>query len=191
LTPNGVIAPAGRSRPFFTSSAVGLTTTLGVLNRGFVVVGNLPNSNGTLSPGSLQLVDRNGKQVQTITDKLIDGLWDPTIDDFTDRAAVFVSNLLNGTVTRLNLTISSNGVIVNSATVIAMGYTVEPNAAAFILGPTGLAHDAATDVLYVASTADNAILRFPMLAPRPRRRQARAPARSFSTTKSTCMGRSR
>jgi sugar lactone lactonase YvrE len=32
-----------------------------------------------------------------------------------------------------------------------------PNAAAVVLGPTGLAFDAATDTLYVASTADNAI----------------------------------
>jgi len=34
---------------------------------------------------------------------------------------------------------------------------VQPNAAALILGPTGLAYDAAADTLYVASTADNEI----------------------------------
>jgi hypothetical protein len=41
------------------------------------------------------------------------------------------------------------------------GYTVQPNATALILGPTGLAHDTATDILYVASTADNAIFAVP------------------------------
>ena len=60
LTPSGVVAPAGTASTFFTSSpsAIGLTTALGVLERGFVVVGNLPNSNGMLSPGSLQFIDR-------------------------------------------------------------------------------------------------------------------------------------
>src|SRR6516225_8386681 len=163
LTPNdGVIAPPGQATTFFTSSAIGLTTALGVLNAGFVLVGNLPNSHGKLSPGALQLIDRNGKLTRTITDKL-DGPWDLTIvADHTDTATVFVSNVLNGTVTRLNLTnltnltASPNAVQVK-AVVIASGYTVQPNAAALILGPTGLAYDAAADTLYVASTADNEI----------------------------------
>jgi len=42
-------------------------------------------------------------------------------------------------------------------TLIAGGYTHVPNAAAVVLGPTGLAFDADSDMLYVASTADNAI----------------------------------
>ena len=43
LTPNdGVIAPPGQATTFFTSSAIGLTTALGVLNAGSVLVGNLP-----------------------------------------------------------------------------------------------------------------------------------------------------
>ena len=159
FTPNdGVIAPQGQATTFFTSSAIGLTTALGVLNAGFVLVGNLPNSHGKLSPGSLQLIDRTGKLTQTITDKL-DGPWDLTIADHTDTATVFVSNVLNGTVTRLNLTNLTgppNAVQVK-AVVIGSGYTVQPNAAALILGPTGLAYDAAADTLYVASTADNQI----------------------------------
>ena len=167
LTPNGVIAPSGQASAFFTSSAIGLTTALGVLSRGFVVVGNLPNSPvGTLSAGSLQVIDRSGKLVQTITDPLIDGPWDLTIDDHNDNATLFVSNVLNGTVIRLNLTISSNAVTASKPTVIAKGYTVQPNTTALILGPTGLAHDTATDILYVASTADNAIFAVPNAATR-------------------------
>jgi hypothetical protein len=50
---------------------------------------------------------------------------------------------------------------VTSATVIASGYSVAPNAAALILGPTGLAYDAQTDILYVASTNDNEIFAVP------------------------------
>jgi len=159
LTPNdGVIAPPGQATTFFTSSAIDLTTALGVLDAGFVLVGNLPNSHGKLLPGSLQLIDRNGKLTQTITDKL-DGPWDLTIADHTDSATVFVSNVLNGTVTRLNLTnlMASPNAVQVKAVVIASGYTVQPNAAALILGPTGLAYDAVADTLYVASTADNEI----------------------------------
>ena len=159
LTPNDdVIAPPGQATTFFTSSAIGLTTALGVLNAGSVLVGNLPNSHGKLSPGSLQLIDRTGKLTQTITDKL-DGPWDLTIADHTDTATVFVSNVLNGTVARLNLTnlTGSPNAVQVKAVVIGSGYTVQPNAAALILGPTGLAYDAAADTLYVASTADNEI----------------------------------
>src|SRR5215469_2249011 len=49
LTPNGVITPppapgttVGNAITFFPSSASGLTTALGVLQRGFVLVGNVP-----------------------------------------------------------------------------------------------------------------------------------------------------
>jgi len=158
LTPNGVIAPAGAASTFFTSIPIGLTTALGVLERGFVVVGNLPNS---LSPGSLQFIDRNGALVQTFTNPLIDGPWDLTIDDDNDHPTIYVSNVLNGIVVRLNLTLTNTAVTVNKTTKIAAGYTTQPSKAALVLGPTGLAHDIATDILYVASTADNAIFAVP------------------------------
>jgi len=97
-----------------------------------VLLGNLPNSHGKLLPGSLQLIDRNGKLTQTITDKL-DGPWDLTIADHTDSATVFVSNVLNGTVTRLNLTnlmASPNAVQVKAVVWSdeGFGYTIAPKA---------------------------------------------------------------
>ena len=49
------------------------------------------------------------------------------------------------------------GVTLQKKTTIASGYTHVPNAAAVVLGPTGLAFDSDSDTLYVASTADNAI----------------------------------
>src|SRR5215472_432201 len=91
LTPNGVIAPAGTASTFFTSSssAIGLTTALGVLERGFVVVGNLPNSGSSTTPklgaGSLQFIDRRGRLVGAFANSLIDGPWDLTIDDDSDH----------------------------------------------------------------------------------------------------------
>jgi DNA-binding beta-propeller fold protein YncE len=139
----------------------GLSTALGVLRGGFVLVGNVPTTDGTVATigkGALQIIDRHGKLTQTLTDPvLLDGPWDLTVDDHGASAHVFVSNVLNGTVTRLDLTVSSRAVSVFKQTQIAAGYTHVPNAAAVVLGPTGLAFDEQTDTLYVASTADNAI----------------------------------
>jgi hypothetical protein len=172
FTPNEHVAPgvpvgqAGNASTFFQGpSGLGLTLALGVLKRGFVLVGNVPTTDGTantIKPGSLLFIDRNGNQIppSPYTNQL-DGPWGLTIDDQFDRARVFVSNVLNGTVTRLNLAISPTTVTVTSATVIASGYMFRSDPAAVVLGPTGLVYDAQTNILYVASTADNAIFAVP------------------------------
>jgi hypothetical protein len=154
------ITPDGQIFPFFQdSTAVGLTTALGVLKRGFVLIGNVPNVDGVAQPGALRILDSNGNVVATLTDPTkLDGPWDLTVVDHGDRALVFVSNVLNGTVTRIDLRIPEHGApIVTSMTTIASGYTFGTNASAFVVGPTGLAFDAKRDILYVASTGDNAI----------------------------------
>jgi len=159
LTPNGIIAPSGTATTFFPGSQPGLTTALGVLRRGFVLVGSVSTTDGkigTIQAGPLLFIDKNGNQIGSTTAGL-DGPWDLTIDDEFDHAHVFVSNVLNGTVTRLDLKITASSVTVTKASTIASGYTVVPNDAALILGPTGLAYDARDDVLFVASTADNTI----------------------------------
>jgi hypothetical protein len=164
LTPNGPIAPPKMATVFFRGSpGLGLTTALGVLQRGFVLVGNVPTSGGVIEkPGSLLFLDRNGRQVAPSPySTQLNGPWDLTIDDEVNRALVFIANVNTGTVTRLNLVVSANAVRVASATVIASGYTVMPNPAALILGPTGLVYDTKTDILYVASTADNWIYAVP------------------------------
>jgi len=112
----------------------------------------------TIQAGPLLFLDRSGNVIppSPFTTKL-DGPWDLTIDDEFDHAKVFVSNVLNGTVTRLDLAITACTIAVNAATVISSGYTSKENDAALILGPTGLAYDPRADVLFVASTADNMI----------------------------------
>jgi hypothetical protein len=161
LTPTGALAPPGAATTFFTSTLTGLSTALGVLRGGFVLVGNVPTTDGTaatIGQGALQIIDRHGHVTQTLTDSvLLDGPWDLTVDDHGTSAHVFVSNVLNGTVTRLDLTVAASGVTVLKETQIAAGYKHVPNPAAVVLGPTGLAFDEETDTLYVASTADNAI----------------------------------
>jgi hypothetical protein len=161
LTPNGVIAANGTASVFYNGGAGhGLTTALGVLQRGYVLVGNVPTTDGTsktVKPGALLVLDRNGKQISSIPASTLDGPWDLTIVDGGDTARIFVSNVLNGTVSRLDLIVGASSVTVKSATRIASGYTHVPNAAALLLGPTGLAYDQFQDTLYVASTGDNAI----------------------------------
>jgi len=150
-------------RLFFTSEEPGLSTALGALKGGFVIVGNAPTPDGTLAnmgPGSLQVIDRFGHQVLKLTDpKLLQGVWDLTVNDFGPFAQVFVSNALTGAVTRIDLLVQTrqDTVHVLGMTQIASGYAHVPNAAAVVLAPTGLAFDAKTDTLYVASTGDNAI----------------------------------
>ena len=161
LTPNGLVAPAGTATVFFAGTVPGLDTALGVLKRGFVLVGSVATTDGkfdTISGGPLLFLDRAGNLVppSPFTQNLA-GPWDLTIDDDFDHAKVFVSNVLNGTVVRLDLTVGASSVTVNAATVIASGYTSRENDTALVLGPTGLAFDREADVLYVASTADNAI----------------------------------
>jgi hypothetical protein len=156
------ITPAGKQSVFATSTLIGLDTALGVLSRGFVIVGNLPvvypQGNATPQQGSLQIFNRNGSLVATLNDpSLLDSPWDLTINDQGSTAQVFVSNVLSGTVTRLNLSVTGNQVTVVNKTQIGSGYAHQPNAAAVVVGPTGLAYDPNRDTLYVASTADNKI----------------------------------
>jgi hypothetical protein len=161
LRPTGTLAPPGTAVAFFSSSLPGLSTALGVLSAGYVIVGNVPTTNGTIATigaGGLQVIDRHGQWLANWTDpSLLDGPWDLTIDDHGSWARLFVSNVLSGTVTRLDLAVNGHSVVVQHRVSIASGYTHIPNDAALVLGPTGLAYDAKSDTLFVASTADNEI----------------------------------
>jgi uncharacterized protein (TIGR03118 family) len=163
------ITPDGGESTFFrgpsTPGQLGLTTALGVLQRGFVIVGSVPatyDSHGNLvsvGQGSLLILDRDGNVVTTISDSaLLDGPWDLTVNDQGSQAQVFVSNVLDGVVTRVDLSIPKSGApTFESLTRIGSGYLTRTDPAALVVGPTGLAYDARRDILYVASTGDNAI----------------------------------
>jgi len=156
------MSPTGQQTLFATSPVIGLSTALGVFSRGFVIVGNLPVSypGGVSTPGqgSLQVFDKNGNLVATFNDPtLLDSPWDLTINDGGSTAQVFVSNVLSGTVTRLNVSISGSGVTLVSKTRVGSGFGHQLIPAIVAVGPTGLAYDQDRDLLYVASTADNEI----------------------------------
>jgi len=154
------ITPDGQQSVFFQGQApLGLTTALGVLSSGFVIVGNVPNVGGVVGSGSLLIIDSKGNLVETISDNaLLDGPWDLAINDQGSSAQVFVSNVLSGTVSRINLNIPAVGApVVESITQIASGYVHTPDISALEIGPTGLAYNQKKDILYVASTGDNEI----------------------------------
>jgi hypothetical protein len=157
------ITPQGQISTFFTSTLPGLSDALGILQAGYVVVGNVPNVNGTPQAGALQFIDKNGKVVLTLTDPtLIDGPWSLTVaNDTGTTAQVFVSNVLSGTVSRFNLQIQNGQITVTSKVQIGSGYAHRLDNAAFVVGPAGLAYDPATLRLYVASSADNEISQIP------------------------------
>lgn len=162
----------GNQSLFFQGrTGLGLTTALGVLSAGFVVVGNVPSTTPSaacttgpagqekgVGQGFLLVLDSLGNVVaQLHSPRFLDGPWDLAVSDRGATASIFVSNVLDGTVSRIDLALGASGVDVVGMTTIASGYTHRCDPAALVVGPTGLALDQEADVLYVASTGDNAI----------------------------------
>lgn len=155
------ISPSGAQSLFFQGTApLGLTTALGTLQAGFIVVGNGPTSDGTSStatPGSLLVINNRGKLVQSIAGPAIDYPWDMTLVDNGRTAIAFVANALNGKVNRLDFAVNPWGLTLLSWQTIASGYVHQGDPVALFDAPTGSAYDPARDILYVASTGDNAV----------------------------------
>ena len=155
------VPAGGPPTVFFQGNAgLGLSTALGTLQHGFVVVGNAPTTDGTSAtaqPGSLLVINNRGNLIQTITDTTIQYPWDMALIDEGSRAIAFVTNALTGTVSRLNFQVSSNGLTLLSSKIIASGYVHRGDPVALFVAPTGLVYDAQRDLLYVASTGDNAV----------------------------------
>jgi DNA-binding beta-propeller fold protein YncE len=131
----------GTTSLFYQGVGLGLDAGLAILDHGFVIVGNVPTTDGTcatVGQGSLLILDL-------------------TVVPNAETPIVFVSNVLSGTITRINLQLTTTSVTVTGMKQIASGYTHACTAASFVLGPAGMAYDSVHDRLYVASTADNAI----------------------------------
>ena len=152
---------------------VGLTTALNILPGGYVVVGSLPTTNGkaaTAKYGCLIVLNSEGKAIQTIASKNIQGPWDSTAKSEGSKTSLFVSNALNGGAVKGKKPINNSTVLridlesgegqppkVTSEQVIANGIPWVNSAEALVLGPTGVAL-APNGTLYVASTQNNKIL---------------------------------
>ncbi|HKM53922.1 MAG TPA: hypothetical protein VJY33_10965 [Isosphaeraceae bacterium] len=160
------ITPGGQTSTFFQGpSGLGLTTALGILQRGYVIVGNVPTSDGTsatVQQGSLLILNKEGQEVMNLKNSnLLDGPWDLTVVDHGSKANVFISNVLNGTVTRLDLKITNTKVTVQDMVQIGSGFQHRLDPAALVLGPAGSAYNAQTDTLYVNSMVNDAVYAIP------------------------------
>ena len=144
---------------------LGLTTALNILRKGFVLVGNFPSPDGTCGNarnGSILVINSSGMLVQTIADpSFINGPWDSTLFDQGNKAKFFIANGLTGTIVRLDLVVGASGITVDGETQIGSGYLHQCDPVTFVDAPTGLVYDPGTDVLYVASSADNAVFALP------------------------------
>jgi hypothetical protein len=179
------ITPGGHRTTFATLHAgmlggacpggVGLTTALGVLRSGWVIVGSLPTTNGmaaTARAGCLIVLNRWGHAVETFSGGSINGPWDMATVDHGDRAWLFVSNVLNGTVAAGGATVDRGTVVriglrtggampmMTSERVIARGFGEHSDPAALVVGPTGLALGS-SGTLYVADSVGNRIAAVP------------------------------
>lgn len=165
-----------RALPGRCPGGVGLTTALEVLPGGWVVVGSTPSRNGmaaTASAGCLIVLNSRGQVKETISGHGINGPWDSTAITTGRSVALFVSNVLDGTVAangkvvhhgrvqRLTLRLNHFGppTLVRSTT-IASAFSQRTDPAAFVLGPTGLGLGR-HGILYVASTLTSRIFAIP------------------------------
>ena len=155
------IPKTGSPTLFFQGTApLGLSTGLGTLQYGFVLVANLPTKDGTAATagrGSLLVINNQGKLIQSFTSSQINGPWDATVVDNGDKASVYISNALDGTISRIDFSVALNGLTKLDHYTIASGFMHQPDPAALFDAPTGLVYDRQTDKLYVASTLDNAV----------------------------------
>jgi hypothetical protein len=181
------ISPDGKRRLFAQINAstlpgacpggVGLTTALVVLQRGWVIVGSLPTADGTSATaeaGCLIVLDSTGMVAETFAGSPINGPWDMTAFDEGDQAALFFTNVLNGTVAangkvvnrgtvlRLDLDVPTQGQgqpTRESTTVIGSGFSERTDPAALVIGPTGVGLSGST--LYIADSLNNRIAAIP------------------------------
>jgi hypothetical protein len=79
------------------------------------------------------------------------------VNDKGNSPQIFVANVEDGTVSRIDLKIKGQNIKVKNMTQVASGYGHRPDPAAFFVGPTGLAYNPKTDTLFVNSTIDNLV----------------------------------
>src|SRR6516164_5999418 len=148
--------PAGAPTP----PPIGFTNALTIARVGLVFAGSLPTSDGTFAtamPGPLDVFDGNGNLLKQLSsNELVDGPWGMALNDRGNTAQLFVANIFDtsgnfkGSITRLDVLMSSSGITVMNKLTIAH-YPSAADTAGTVVGPAGLAYDSANDILYVAS----------------------------------------
>jgi hypothetical protein len=180
ITPDGTQTTFGSaaSSDANCTGGVGLTTALAILPSGWVIVGSLPTTDGTAATaqaGCLLIFNAGGYLVagDSINGLGINGPWDMAAIQIGDKAYLFVTNVLNGTVAAGGNIVNQGTVVrlvlsvapgydpaVESSTVIGSGFAERTDPAALVIGPTGVALGA-NGTLYVADSVNNRIAAIP------------------------------
>jgi hypothetical protein len=174
VTPGGTPSQFAQISDSACPGGVGLTTALAVLRSGWVIVGSLPTSNGSVSgSGCLIVLDSHGTVRETLTGHGINGPWDMTALDLGAITELFVTNVLNGTVAAGGNTVDGGTVLrlvltsipgvtphLLSVTQIGSHFPETLNQAALVIGPTGVGLGP-NGTLYVADTLGNRIAAIP------------------------------
>ena len=156
---------------------VGLTTALFAVRSGWVFVGSLPTRDGmpdTAGAGCIVVLNSIGQVAETFYGSLINGPWDMTGLDNGSHVALWVTNVLNGTVQghghivnggtviRLNLVIPiGSQPSIASAAVIGSGFPERTDPGALVIGPTGVALSPDGNRLFVADSLNDRIAAIP------------------------------
>jgi hypothetical protein len=145
-----------------TGNVIGLTAALGAIQQGFVFAGSVSTTNGdpdTVTAGPLLVLDDAGVVADTVDASKLDGPWGLAINSRDpNNVQVLVSNVLDGTISRIGFSFPSAGTIQHDEiTQIASKYSHKKDPAAIVIGPAGLAYDQRRDILYVAAEDDDKI----------------------------------
>lgn len=160
---------AGTVTTFFTSANRGLTAALGVLTNGMVLVGNISTLDGTpatIIPGQVSVISPSGIYMGSLgAAGAIKGPWGMAVYDTGTNGAgtahVFVSDTLQGTVTRFDVSYSPAQMSVTNTVVLADGLNHRLDPAALLVGPAGMVYSASNDTLYFANSDDGSIYKIP------------------------------
>jgi hypothetical protein len=177
IAPNGTVSTFAQIDPSHLPGpcpgGVGLTTALAVTQSGWVFVGSLPTTDGTSAtarPGCILVLNSLGQVAETFYGSLINGPWDMTALDAGTHVALWVTNVLNGTVSGHGHVVNGGTVVrfdlivpfgskprIESAAVVASGLAERTDPAALVIGPTGVALSHNNQFLYVADSLNNRI----------------------------------
>ena len=180
VAPNGKVKLFAKidsgNLPGACPGGVGLSTALSVLDSGWVIVGSLPTTDGTSATaqaGCLIVLNSKGKPVETFSGRGINGPWDMTAVENDNKATLFVTNVLNGTVAASPNVVNKGTVLritldledgkmprEDSRRVIASGFQERTDPGALVIGPTGVGLGS-NGILYVADTLRNRIAAIP------------------------------
>jgi hypothetical protein len=162
------VTTLGQRQNFYATSGTEMIMTPPAMFRaGFVSIGVTPTTydagtdTTSSQAGELRILNRVGTPVMILRDtNLINGPIGLTWLDKSNSGSLFVSNGINGTISRFDFQIFQRGpgqIRMTRATQIGGGFTTAGSATTDLQGPTGLSYDETTDTLYIASTLENAV----------------------------------